>query len=75
MGRSFPRHLVSKAWILFSESASRVHVSQLQRRMEVTDLHDHAKTEEKKTKQNRKMKVIVVVETFSIISALAGAKI
>ena len=38
----FPRHLVSKAWILFflsfflSESASRFHVSQPHRRMEVT---------------------------------------
>ena len=29
MRRSFHWHLVSKAWILFSESASRVHVSQL----------------------------------------------
>ena len=29
-------HLVLKAWILFSESASRVHVSQPYRRMEVT---------------------------------------
>ena len=29
-------HLVSKSWILFSESASRVHVSQPEKRMEVT---------------------------------------
>ena len=29
-------HLVSKAWILFSESGGRVHVSQPQKRMEVT---------------------------------------
>ena len=28
-------HLVSKAWILFSESASRVHVSQPERRIRV----------------------------------------
>ena len=28
MWRSFLRYLVSKAWVLFSESASRVHVSQ-----------------------------------------------
>ena len=32
----FPQALVSKAWILFSKSASRVYVSQPQRRMEVT---------------------------------------
>ena len=29
-------HIVLKAWILFSESASKVHVSQLYRRLEVT---------------------------------------
>ena len=33
---NFPRHLVSKAWIPFSESARRIHVSQPLRRMEVT---------------------------------------
>ena len=36
MRRDFLRHFVSKAWILFSESAGRVHVSQPQRRMKVT---------------------------------------
>ena len=36
MIRSFLRHSVSKAWILSSESASRVHVSQPQCRMEAT---------------------------------------
>ena len=36
MRRSFLRHLVSNAWIFFSESASRIHVSQPWRRMEVT---------------------------------------
>ena len=36
MQRSFLRHLVSKAWIHFLESSSRVHVSQPLRRMEVT---------------------------------------
>ena len=30
--RSFLRHMVSKTWIFFSESASKVHVSQQQRR-------------------------------------------
>ena len=34
--RSFLRHLVSKAWNIFSESASRVHISQPLERMEVT---------------------------------------
>ena len=34
--RSFLRHLVSKPWILFSESSSRVHVSQPWKRMEVS---------------------------------------
>ena len=33
--RSFFMHLVSKAWILSSESASRVHDSHPQRRIEV----------------------------------------
>ena len=34
-------HLVSKAWILFTESAGRVHVSQAWRRMEATrDLYN-----------------------------------
>ena len=36
MWRGFLRHLLLKAWILFSQSASREHVSQPYRRMEVT---------------------------------------
>ena len=41
MWKSVLRDLVSKAWILSSESASRVHLSQPQRGMKVTrDLYD-----------------------------------
>ena len=36
MQRGFLKHLVSKAWILFNQSVSRVHVSQPLKRLEAT---------------------------------------
>ena len=59
MQRKFLRHWTLKAWILFSESASRVHVSQPYRRMEVPRdlysdyLHKHVRMFNKYSLKNK----------------------